>query len=83
MADRKDSSDRVNTGAGAEAAEGIHSTKGRRPEEPSGVEHTADERELDETPGRSGSEPLRHRETEHKSGYGGEGSRPKTSSDDR
>ena len=59
------SSGRGKTGAGAEAAEGIHSSKGESAEE------------------RSGSEPLRHRETEHKSGYGGEKGEPKTSSDER
>jgi len=32
---------------------------------------------------RSGSEPLTHREAEHKSGYGGEKAQPKTSSEDR
>ena len=30
-----------------------------------------------------GSEPLKERETEHKSGYGGEGAKPKISSDQR
>ena len=35
MADRENG----NTGAGAEASEGIHSTKGKRPEETSAVEH--------------------------------------------
>ena len=63
---RKHDEDRANTGAGAEAAEGIHSSEGREQEE--------------DLPG---SEPLRHRDTEHKSGYGGEGAEPKTSSDQR
>ena len=53
------------TGAGAEAAEGMHGTDGQHSED------------------RPGSEPLKERETEHKSGYGGEGSKPKTSSDQR
>jgi hypothetical protein len=72
-----------NTGAGAEASEGIHSTKGKRPEEPSAVEHAHGEPGGGEGAGLSGSEPLRHRETEHKSGYGGEKAEPRTSPDDR
>lgn len=44
------------TGAGSEAAAGIHG---------------------------AGSEPLVGREVVHKSGYGGEGGRPRTSSDQR
>ena len=76
-------SDRANTGAGSEAAEGIHSTKGRQEDERSGVEHAHGEPGRGEGAGLSGSEPLRHRETEHKSGYGGQGADPKTSSDQR
>lgn len=86
MTDRKrteDEHERANTGAGAEAAEGMHSTKGRRPDERSGVERAQNDRAEGEDAERSGSEPLRHRETEHKSGYGGEGAEPKTSSDQR
>lgn len=53
------------TGAGNEAAAGIHGTNdggsGKRP----------------------GSEPLDERKNEHKSGYGGEGGSPRTSSDQR
>lgn len=73
--------DTANTGAGAEAAEGLHSTKGKRPEEPSAIEHAHGEPGRGEGAGLSGSEPLRHRETEHKSRYGGELGRPKTSSE--
>jgi hypothetical protein len=77
-------SDRESTGAGAEAAEGMHSAKGgRSPEERSGVERARGEPGRGEGAGLSGSEPLRHRETEHKSGYGGEQGEPKTSSDQR
>ncbi len=71
------------TGAGSESSEGIHSAKGKRPEEPSAVEHAHGEPGRGEGAGLSGSEPLRHRETEHKSGYGGEKGEPKTSSDER
>ena len=76
-------SDRGDTGAGAEASEGIHSTKGKRPDDRSGVEHAHGEPGRGEGAGLSGSEPLRHRETEHKSGYGGEQDKPKKSSDQR
>jgi hypothetical protein len=74
-------SDRANTGAGAEAAEGVHSTKGKEPDEKSAVEHAHGEPGRGEGAGLSGSEPLRHRETEHKSGYGGEQGGPRKSSD--
>jgi len=74
-------SDRGQSGAGAESAEGIHSTKGNQPEKRSAVEHAHGEPGRGEGAGLSGSEPLRHRETEHKSGYGGEKSEPRTSSD--
>ncbi len=79
-------SDRAGTGAGAEGAEGIHGAKGRDPKEKSSVEHVEHahgEPGRGEGAGLSGSEPLRHRETEHQSGYGGKGAEPKTSSDDR
>jgi hypothetical protein len=76
-------SDRGSTGAGAEAAEGLHSAKGRAETERSGVERAHGEPGRGEGAGLSGSEPLRHRETEHKSGYGGEGAEPKTSSHER
>ena len=56
------------TGAGAEAAEGVHDTKDAR-----GAN--------DES--RSGSEPLEGRTREHKPSYGGEGGAPRTSSDQR
>jgi len=53
------------TGAGSEAAAGIHATN----QGGSAV--------------RPGSEPLEERKDEHKSGYGGEGGAPRTSSDQR
>ena len=75
--------DRANTGAGAESAEGIHGSKVKQPRERSGAEHAHGEPGRGEGAGLSGSEPLRDRETEHKSGYGGELGEPKTSSDQR
>ena len=74
-------SDGGKTGAGAESSEGIHSAKGNRPDQRSAVEHAHGEPGRGEGAGLSGSEPLRHRETEHKSGYGGEKAEPRTSSD--
>ena len=56
------------TGAGAEAAQGVHG---------------ANDEARDDDEHRSGSEPLKHRDAEHKSGYGGEKAEPKTSSDQR
>jgi hypothetical protein len=60
--------DEDKTGAGSEAAQGVH-----------GANKRAQGDEAD----RPGSEPLEHRDAEHKSGYGGEKSEPKTSSDQR
>ena len=56
------------TGAGAEAAEGMHDTKDAR-----GANDAS----------RAGSEPLEGRTQEHKPSYGGEGGAPRTSSDQR
>lgn len=72
------------TGAGAEAAEGVHATQGREPGDRSALEGVDTGRtKFDEaTVERAGSEPIQ-REREHKSGYGGDGGAPKTSSDRR
>lgn len=68
------------TGAGSEAAEGIHgATADRDPSDRSSVEDAPTGSD-DE---RSGSEPLVNRETEHRSGYGGAGGKPVKSSDHR
>ena len=68
------------TGAGGEAAEGIHGAKGGRDEKAKsslGEDHEAGDRS-------KGSEPLdKGRTTEHRSGYGGSGGTPVTSSDER
>jgi hypothetical protein len=78
------------TGAGAEAAEGIHSADGGRdPSHKSAVESQPTGRggskvadgSADVAP--SGSEPLVDRENEHRSGYGGAGGKPVKSSDHR
>lgn len=67
-------SDRKKTGAGAEAAEGIHSAdRGGRSEEKNTALENAD-RQADGDARRRGSEPTTSHATEHKSSYGGGGS---------
>ena len=68
------------TGAGGEAAEGIHGAKGGRDEAAStSVRETRDAGDR-----KKGSEPLdKGRTTEHRSGYGGSAGTPVTSSDER
>ena len=59
------------TGAGAEAAEGIHSAdRPRREEKNSALEERDYQADGDE---RRGSEPTTSHQTEHKSNYGGGG----------
>ena len=72
------------TGMGAEAAEGMHATRDRGPhhEKAPGDVDTGRSRHDEATVDPAGSEPL-GREREHKSGYGGDGGTPKTSSDQR
>lgn len=72
------------TGSGAEAAEGIHTTEQREPQDRSALEDvdTGRSRPDEASVERAGSEPL-GRERQHQSGYGGEGGKPKTSSDSR
>jgi hypothetical protein len=88
---------RGSTGAGAEAAEGIHSADGDRdPSDKSALESEPTGRADSDAArakgsGRatggnqepSGSEPLTDRETEHRSGYGGSAGKPVSSSDQR
>lgn len=72
------------TGAGAEATEGEHSRGKRDARDKSALDEidTGRSRPDEATVERAGSEPL-GREREHKSGYGGDGGAPKTSSDNR
>ena len=59
------------TGAGAEAAEGIHAAdRGRAQEKNSALEDSDRQADGDE---RRGSEPTTSHSTEHKSSYGGGG----------
>jgi hypothetical protein len=69
-----DHSQRAQAGMGSEASEGVHGAQ-----RGASVQGGTDER----APERPGSEPLSGREREHKSGYGGEGGEPRTSSDQR
>ena len=71
------------TGAGSEAAEGIHGAKGNRDEQ-AGTSVGAGRPSGDPKTGKPGSEPLdKSLATEHRSGYGGSGGAPVTSSDKR
>jgi hypothetical protein len=63
---------RSQTGAGGEAAEGLHSTGGREQRARSGME------EVQSSGDDPGSEPIRGRTHEHKGGYGGEKGEPRT-----
>lgn len=71
------------SGMGGEASRGIHGAQHAEsaPGAPAGakIEKGTDE----QSPDRAGSEPLRGRQSEHESGYGGEGGTPRTSSDRR
>ena len=70
------------TGAGAEAAEGMHATEDRSQHDKSALTSKATGREGSGEEDRKASEPMdRHRE--HKGSYGGEGGVPRTSSDQR
>lgn len=79
MADQQQGKGR-STGAGAEASEGIHGAKGGRDE---GAKSSVGDTQADSDQ-KKGSEPLdKGRTTEHRSGYGGSGGAPVTSSDQR
>ncbi len=72
------------TGAGAEAAEGLQAAGGGgREQERAGINPTSTGQPQPGQPGWSGSEPLEGTSQPHTSGYGGEGGRPRTSSDQR
>ena len=71
------------TGAGSEAAEGIHGTGIRSGDDRSGLDSRDAGRSFREGADRSGSEPLVERDWVHESGYGGKGGASRTSSDQR
>ena len=70
------------TGAGAEAAEGMHATEGRSQHDKSALTSKATGRAGSGEEERNASEPM-DRTKEHKGSYGGEGGSPRNSSDQR
>ncbi len=86
MTDKLDSSARIArkpTGAGAEAAEGIHGAPQERDAQRDPTEQTSlADRKSRKDVTRKGSEPLDSDSHQHRSGYGGEGGKPKSPSDD-
>jgi hypothetical protein len=71
------------TGAGSEAAEGIHGTGTRSKGDRSGLDSSDIGRSFRKGADRSGSEPLVERDWVHESGYGGKAGAPRTSSEQR
>ena len=74
------------TGVGSEASEGMHDAQqgGSRTEgDASGVTGQETGRSTREGGNRAGSEPLAEEGDQHRSGYGGSGGQPVTSSDER
>ncbi|MBA3671646.1 MAG: hypothetical protein H0W68_06435 [Gemmatimonadaceae bacterium] len=71
------------TGAGSEASEGVHGAKGGTRPEGDRTALSGKESGRSADGSRAGSEPLEERENEHRSGYGGAGGAPVTSSDKR
>jgi hypothetical protein len=70
-----DHAQRAQAGMGSEASEGMHGAQRGGASIRGGTDEEAGDR--------PGSEPLAGRQREHKSGYGGEGGEPRTSSDKR
>ena len=76
---------RRQTGAGSEATEGMHDAQqggGRAEEDATGLADQETGRSVRDGAKRSGSEPLPE-DDQHRSGYGGSGGKPVTSSDKR
>lgn len=72
------------TGMGSEAAEGLHAVGGRDESSPSAAASRETGRSKSKSGvDRAGSEPLGRQQQTHKGGYGGEGGKPRTSSDQR
>lgn len=77
------SSPNTRTGAGAEAAEGIHGTQQPKRDATDRSSLEGRSSASDNAADRQGSEPLEGRTEEHVGGYGGKGGAPRTSSDKR
>ena len=74
------------TGVGSEASEGIHNAGGggeRREDHATGLSSQETGQSTREGGERAGSEPLTGKGEQHRSGYGGAGGKPVTSSDQR
>jgi hypothetical protein len=72
------------SGMGGEANQGVHGAQRNQRAGQGAPDGARIERGTDEqSPDRSGSEPLRGRQNEHRPSYGGEGGAPRTSSDQR
>jgi hypothetical protein len=72
------------TGMGSEAAEGLHAVGGRSQSSPSAAASRETGRsKSDSGIDRAGSEPLSRQQQTHKGSYGGEGGKPRSSSDQR
>ena len=81
--DNRTSAGSKSTGAGAEAAEGMHAAEGGQSQhDKTALSSKGTGREGASEPDRKGSEPM-ERNKEHKGSYGGEGGSPRTSSDQR
>ena len=76
------SAGKTSTGAGAEAAEGMHASEGRNQHDKSALTDKATGRSGSGDQERNASEPM-DRTKEHKGSYGGEGGAPRTSSNER
>ena len=77
------SADHTPTGAGSEAAEGIHGLGRQVSGERSGLDSRDTGRSFREGADRSGSEPLVERDWVHESGYGGKAGAPRINSEQR
>ena len=72
------------TGMGSEAAEGLHAVGGRPQSSPSAAASRETGRSgSGSSVDQAGSEPLGKQQQTHKGGYGGEGGKPRTSSNER
>ena len=80
--DNRTSAGQKSTGAGAEAAEGMHAAGGRDQQDKSALTNKSTGRSGSGDEERNASEPM-DRTKEHKGSYGGEGGSPRTSSDQR
>ena len=80
--DKRTSAGQKSTGAGAEAAEGMHANEGRDQHDKSALTHKDTGRSGTGDEERNASEPM-ERTREHKGSYGGEGGSPRSSSDQR